>query len=120
MNYRIMSAVLGVSALLGVGFVARKAFAFSHTCQLVQVDYWNLAGEERVVAQCSTAHPSGYTYFAVSAASSNAVVANRFLSMMTTALISKRDVYLYWDNVGTAVPGCQLSNCRSLKSWSIK
>lgn len=120
---RMKRAVFALSAMLllvfAIGREARAA-STSYTCTLATVDYWNLAGEERVVALCSTP-TNGISYFAVSASSTNAAIANRFLSMMSTALISKRSVTFMWDTALTPnVSGCGSTNCRTPFEWTLR
>ena len=109
------SAVFAASTLwAGVS----AADSGSHTCVLGNVAYWNISGELRIAAACTTASAGGISYFAI--AISDANVANRFLSMMTTALVSKRSVIFDWNQASTPnAAGCQAGNCRTPRSWTL-
>lgn len=108
------------AAVFGLSVAApRIASAYSYTCQLSEVDYWNIAGEERIVAACAVPRSDGITYFAVS--TSNSGLASRFLAMMTSALIGQREVSFTWDPALTPnVSGCQTSDCRTPRQWALR
>ena len=107
------SALVATSLLSGVA----SADSGNHTCQINEVRYWNIPGQLLAAVHCTTASGT-ISFFAISV--SDAQVANRFVSMMTTALIGKRSIAVTWDQAAAPnVPGCNNSDCRTPRTWSL-
>ena len=75
----------------------------------------------RVHVSCSPAAPNGIVYFAYCSTKDSAT-ANRFLSTFTTAKVTGKALYIYYnpnDTSGTSC-GCASNNCRVIEGAEVR
>lgn len=102
----------------GSGMLSPDASAF-HTCTVVEI----AAFEDRIHVRCTTAPSSAPAvfFFAASTLPANSQNANRFLTLLNTALALNKTVYLWYDTSSSANPsGCSTGDCRKIVALYIK
>ena len=111
MNKNLKHLVTGTLAAIAVFGASGTAFAANHSCT---VNYVGAAGN-RVHVRCTAAKADGSAqvfWFAV--ANTDSTLANRLLSLGTTAIVSGRPLSIDFtagDTSGASF-GCQSNDCR--------
>ena len=82
-----------------------------HLCTIRELAIFN----SRMHVRCYNVAPDGVFYFAVPSDSTNALMSNRYLTLLNTAFALNQEVYIYYETT-TSVnpPGCLAADCRKI------